>query len=63
MKQSKIITQEPKLIEKSNNIDLKSVTIKHSKTCHKLSKTINQDEVAGSGKNLTTPLYSETTKR
>ena len=33
------------------------------KTSHKLPRTIKQSEIVGSGKNRTTPLCSETTKR
>ena len=58
-----MITQQPKLIKSPKIIDPKSVTIKHLKTSHKLPKTIKQSEIVRSGKNQTTPLYSETTKR
>ena len=42
VKRSKIITQQLKLIENSNVIDLKSVTIEHLKTSQKLPKTISK---------------------
>ena len=45
---------------------MKSDTIKHSKTSHKLSKTVRQGEkssqVVGPGKNSFIPLYSDTKK-
>ena len=40
VKRSKIITQEPKAFNNSNIVDIKSVTIEHSKTSYKLAKTI-----------------------
>ena len=65
MKRSRIITQKPKSVESPNIIDVKSVTIEHPKTSHKLSKTIRQgikgSQVAGSGKS-SSPLYSKATK-
>ena len=39
VKQSKIITQQPKTIENQNIIDINSFTIEHPKTSLKLSKT------------------------
>ena len=55
MKRSKIIIQQPKTLENSNIVDLKSVTIKHPKTSHKLFKAIRQAEevcqVRAAGKN------------
>ena len=61
MKQSKIITQEPKPFENPNIGDIKSVTIKHPKTSRKLSKTIRQAEkVSQVGSNSS--LYSDTKK-
>ena len=48
------------------NIKLKSVTIEHSKTSYKLTKTIKQAEkvpqIDSSGKNFNSPLYKDTTK-
>ena len=61
MNQSKIVTQQPKLLENSNT-DLKSVATEHPKTSHNLPKTIKQAEIVGSSQNLTTSLYSETTE-
>ena len=60
---SKIITQQPKPFENPNFIDIKSVTIEHSKTSCKLSKTVRQTQnvsQVGSGKSSNNPLYSET---
>ena len=65
MKQSKIITQQPKSIENPNIIDIKSVPIEHPKTLHKLSKTIRQAKKifrVGAAKNPNNHFYSETTK-
>ena len=66
MKQSNIITQQPKTLENPNIIDIKSVTIEHPKTSNKLSKTIRQAEkvsqVGGAGKNCSSSVYSEPTK-
>ena len=62
----KIITQQPNLIENSNVIELKSVTLEHPKTSHKLSKTIKQakkfSEIVGACKHSTSLLYREITK-
>ena len=44
LKQSKIITQQPKAFENPNIVDIKSVITEHPKTSHLLSKTITQDE-------------------
>ena len=44
VKRSKIITQQTKTFENRNVVDIKSVTIEHPKTFHKLSKTIRQAE-------------------
>ena len=44
VKQSKMITQEPKTFENSNIVDIKSVIIEHPKTSHKLSKTVRHAE-------------------
>ena len=61
MKQSKIVTQQPKLLENSNT-DLKSVATEHPKTSHNLPKAIKQAEIVGSSLSSTTSLYSETTE-
>ena len=42
VKQSGIITYEPKIFEKPNTVDIKLIITEHSKTSHKLSKTIGQ---------------------
>ena len=44
MKQSEIITYQPKTFENPNVVDIKSVIIEHLKTPHKLSKIIRQTE-------------------
>ena len=66
VKLSKIITQQPKTIENPNIVDIKPVTIEHTKTSCKLSKTVRQaktfSQAGGACKNSTSPLYSETTK-
>ena len=40
LKKSKIITQQPKNFENTITDDIKSVTIEHPKTSHKLSNAI-----------------------
>ena len=61
VKQSKIITQQPKTFENPNIDDIKSVIIAHPKTLHQLSKTIRQAEKASEvGSNSS--LYSDTKK-
>ena len=42
VKRPKIITQRTETVENLSIIDIKSVTIEHSKTSHKLSKNIKQ---------------------
>ena len=54
VKQSEIITYQPKPFENPNTVDIKSVTIEHLKTSHKLSKT---KKVCSNS-----PLYSDTKK-
>ena len=44
VKESKIMTQQPKTFENSNIFNIWSVIIEHPKTSHKLSKTIRQAE-------------------
>ena len=56
LKQSKIITYEPKTFVYSNIVDIKSVTTEHPKASHKLCKTIRQAEKVGSNSSL----YSDT---
>ena len=48
VKQSEIITYQPKTFENSNIADIKSVITEHPKTSHKLSKT----EKVGSNSSL-----------
>ena len=42
VKQSEIITCEPKTFQNQNIVDIKSDIIEHPKTSHKLSKTIRK---------------------
>ena len=58
VKQSEIITYQPKTFENPNIADIKSVITKHPKTSHKLFKTIRQAEKVGSNSSL----YSDTKK-
>ena len=44
VKESKIMTRQPKALENSNIFYIWSVFIEHPKTSHKLSKTIRQAE-------------------
>ena len=44
VKQSEIITYQPKTFQNPNIVDIKSVITEHPKTSHKLSKTIRQAE-------------------
>ena len=44
VKQSKIITQEPKTFESTIIVNIKSVITEHPKNSYKLSKTIRQYE-------------------
>ena len=55
VKQSEIITYQPKMFD---TVDTKSVITEHPKTSHKLSKTIGKDEKVGSN----TTLYRDTQK-
>ena len=48
VKQSKIITYQPKSFKSPNIVDIKSFISEHPKTSHKLSKTIRQAEKVGS---------------
>ena len=45
MKQSNIITQELKTVERPNIFDIKLITTEHPKTTIKLSKSINQPKI------------------
>ena len=58
VKQSEIFTFQPKTFENPNIVDIKSVITEHSRTSHKLSKTIRQAEKVGSN----SALYSDTKK-
>ena len=58
VKQSEIITQQPKTFKNPNIAYIKSVIIEHPKASHKLSKTIIQAEKLGSNSSL----YSGTKK-
>ena len=62
VKLSKFISNQPNLKENWNIIGLKWVTIEYPKN-YKLFKILKQAEIVGSGKNITTPLYGENTKR
>ena len=66
VKQSKIITPQPKTIENPNVIDKKSVTLEHPKISHNLSKSLRQakkiPQVSSAGKNSTSLLYKKRTK-
>ena len=62
VKQSKLITQQPKNFENTDIVDIKSVIIEHRKALHNLSKTIRQAEKVSqvdSGEISNSPLYSE----
>ena len=67
MRRSKIITPQLKSIEIQKIIDIKSVTIEHSKTSYKLIKSIRQAEkvsqVVDANKNLNETLCGEPKKR
>ena len=47
----KIIAQQPKTIDKTKTVDIKSVFIEHPKTSCKLPKTMKQAKKVGFGKN------------
>ena len=51
-KQSDIITDQPKIFENWNIVDIKSVITEHSKTAHKISKTTREVETVGSNSSL-----------
>ena len=51
VKQSNVITYQPKTFENPNIVDIKSVTTERPETLHKLSKTIRQAEKVGSNSN------------
>ena len=59
VKQSEIITFQPKTFENPNIVDTKSVITEHPKISHKLSKTIAKGEKVSSNSSL----YSDVEKR
>ena len=62
VKRSKIITQQVKVIENPNIVDIKSFIIEPRKTSHKLFKTIGQAEMVsqiGSGNSFNSRLQRE----
>ena len=58
VKQSEIITYQPKSFVNPNSVDIKSVITEHPKNSHKFSKAIRKGEKVGSNSSL----YSETSK-
>ena len=58
VKQSEIITYQPKTFQSPNIVDIKSVILEHIKTAHKLSKTIRKGEKV----DFNSSLYSDTKK-
>ena len=52
VKQSEIITYQPKTFKIPNIVDTKSVIAEHPKTSHKLSKTIGKGEKVNSNSSL-----------
>ena len=58
VKQSCVITYQPKAFENPNIVDVKSSATEHPKTFHKLSKTTGKGEKAGSNSSL----YGDTKK-
>ena len=63
VKQTKMITQKPNTTENSNIIDVKSVTVEHSKALKIIRQTEKVFQVNGADKCSTNFLYSETKKR
>ena len=64
VKRSKIITQQVKVIENPNIVDIKSFIIEPRKTSHKLFKTTGQAEMVyqiGSGNSFNNP-FTERSK-
>ena len=59
VKQSKLITYQPKTFENPNIVDIKLVITEHPKTTHKLSNTIRQAEKVGSNSSI----YSDTKEK
>ena len=58
VKQSKIITYQPKIFQNPSTVYIKSVITEHPQTSHKLSKTIRKGEKMNSKSSL----YSDTKK-
>ena len=58
VKQSEIITYQPKTFESPNIVHIKLVITEHPKTSHKLSKTLRPAEKVGSNSSF----YSDTKK-
>ena len=54
VKQSKIITQQPKAFESPNIVDKKSVIIEHPETSHKVSNTEKVSQVGSNSSNSET---------
>ena len=59
VKQSEIITYQPKTFQNPNIVDIKSVITEHLQILHKLSKTIRKGENLDSNSSL----YSDTKKK
>ena len=55
----KVVTQQPRLFEKPNIVDIKSIIIEHLKVSHKLFRTIRQAEKVGSKSSF----YNDTEKK
>ena len=58
IKQSEIISYQPRTFQNPDIVDIKSIITEHPKTSHKLSKTIRQAENIGSNSSL----YKDTKK-
>ena len=58
VKQSEMITYQPKALENPNIFNIQSIITEHPNTSHKLSKTIRQAEKVGSNSSL----YCDTKK-
>ena len=52
VKQSEMITYQPKTFENPNIVDIKSVIAEHPKTSYKLCKTIKKGEKVGFNRSL-----------
>ena len=58
VKQSEIITYQPKILQNPNTVDKKLIITGHPKTSHELSKTIKQGKKTG----CNNCFYSDTKK-